>query len=80
LAPEREWAERWPQRCWAIEGAHGVGRPLAQQLVADGLRVLSVGHGRKTDPDDAVSVAVAAQSVPQLRQVGVRTTRWCCTC
>ena len=79
-----EWAASWPQRCWAVEGAHGVGRALAQQLVADGqqvvdvpaklaarVRVLSVGHGRKSDPDDAVSVAVAARSVPQLRQVGV---------
>jgi transposase len=80
----RAWAERWPQRCWAVEGAHGVGRVLAQQLVADGeqvvdvpaklaarVRVLSVGHGRKTDPDDAVSVAVAAQGAPGLRRVGV---------
>jgi transposase len=80
----REWAERWPQRCWAVEGAHGVGRALAQRLVGDGeqvvdvpaklaarVRVLSVGHGRKSDPDDAVSVAVAAMSVLQLRQVRV---------
>jgi transposase len=35
------------------------------------VRVLSVGHGRKSDPDDAVPVAVAARSVPQLRRVGV---------
>jgi transposase len=35
------------------------------------VRVLSVGHGRKSDPADAVSVAVAARSAPQLRQVGV---------
>jgi transposase len=35
------------------------------------VRVLSTGHGRKSDPDDAVSVAVAARSAPQLRQVGV---------
>jgi transposase len=80
----RQWAGRWPQRCWAVEGAHGVGRALAQRLVSNGeqvvdvpaklaarVRVLSVGHGRKSDPDDAVSVAVAAQSVPQLRPVGV---------
>jgi transposase len=80
----RLWASRWPQRCWAAEGAHGVGRALAQRLVGDGeqvldvpaklaarVRVLSVGHGRKSDADDAVSVAVAAQSAPQLRQVGV---------
>jgi transposase len=80
----RQWAGCWPQRCWAIEGAHGVGRALAQRLVGDGeqvlevpaklaarVRVLSVGHGRKSDPADAVSVAVAARSGPQLRQVGV---------
>jgi transposase len=80
----RQWAGRWGERCWAVEGAHGVGRALAQQLIADGehvvdvpaklaarVRVLSVGHGRKTDPDDAVSVAVAAQSAPGLRRVGV---------
>jgi transposase len=34
------------------------------------VRVLSTGHGRKTDPADAVSVAVAARSAPRLRQVG----------
>jgi transposase len=80
----RQWAGRWPQRCWAVEGAHGIGRALAQRLVADGepvvevpaklaarLRVLSVGQGRKSDPADAVSVAIIAQSAPQLRQVGV---------
>jgi transposase len=26
----RRWAGRWPQRCWAVEGAHGIGRALAQ--------------------------------------------------
>jgi transposase len=80
----RRWAGRWPQRCWAVEGAHGLGRALAQRLVGDGeqvvdvpaklaarIRVLSVGHGRKSDPSDAVSVAVAARSVPELRPVGV---------
>jgi len=79
-----QWAGRWDDRLWAVEGAHGVGQALAQRLVADGehvldvpaklaarVRVLSIGHGRKTDPDDAVSVAVATQSVPQLRRVGV---------
>jgi transposase len=35
------------------------------------VRVLSVGHGRKSDPDDAVSVAVAARNAPWLRQVAV---------
>jgi hypothetical protein len=67
-----------------VEGAHGVGRALAQRLVGDGeqvldvpaklaarVRVLSVGPGRKSDPDDAVAVAVAARNAPWLRQVGV---------
>jgi hypothetical protein len=80
----RAWAERWPHRCWAVEGAHGIGRALAQRLVGDGeqvvdvpaklaarVRVLSVGHGRKSDPDDAVSVAVAARNARGLRQVKV---------
>jgi transposase len=80
----RGWAARWPDRQWAVEGAHGIGRAVAQRLVGDGeqvldvpaklaarVRVLSVGHGRKSDPDDAVSVATAAQSASQLRQVGV---------
>jgi transposase len=80
----RGWAARWPDRRWAVEGAHGIGRALAQRLVGDGervvdvpaklaarVRVLSVGHGRKSDPDDAVSVAVTARSVRSLRQVSV---------
>ena len=28
--------ERWPHRVWAVEGAHGVGRPLAQRQLAQG--------------------------------------------
>jgi transposase len=80
----RRWAGRWPQRCWAVEGAHGIGWALAQRLVGDGeqvldvpaklaarVRVLSVGHGRKSAPDDAVSVAVAARNAAGLRQVQV---------
>jgi transposase len=80
----RRWAGRWPQRCWAVEGAHGIGRALAQRLVGDGervldvpaklaarVRVLSVGHGRKSDGDDAVSVAITARNVSSLRQIGV---------
>ena len=67
------WARAWPERTWAVEGARGLGRLLAQQLVAAGERVLDVqpklaarvrlleaGDTNKTDPDDARSVAVAA--------------------
>jgi transposase len=49
------------------EGEHVLDVPAK---LAARVRVLSVGHGRKTDPDDAVSVAIAAQGAPGLRQVG----------
>ena len=67
------WARAWPERTWAVEGARGLGRLLARQLVAAGERVLDVqpklaarvrlleaGDTNKTGPDDARSVAVAA--------------------
>ena len=70
------------QRVWAVEGCQGVGRHLAQRLVADGetvvdvpaklsarARVFSTGQGRKTDATDAHSVAVVALRTPSLRQV-----------
>ena len=78
-----EWAQAWPQRTWAVEGAGGVGHLLAQQLAAAGERVLDVpptlaarvrllatGNINKNDPNDARSVAVAA-----LRSAGVREAR-----
>ncbi|MGA8211012.1 MAG: transposase, partial [Nocardioidaceae bacterium] len=34
--------QQWPRHRWAIEGAHGVGRPLAQRLLADGEQVVDV--------------------------------------
>jgi transposase len=68
-----KWAVRWPGRTWAVEGAAGLGRLLAQQLVAAGelvldvqpklaarVRLLQAGDTGKSDPDDAASVAVAA--------------------
>jgi transposase len=74
---------RFPDRIWAVEGCNGIGRHLAQRLVADGepvvdvpaklsarARVFATGQGRKTDPVDAHSVAVAA-----LRARGFRWTR-----
>src|SRR5260370_775686 len=64
------WAADWPERTWAVEGAAGLGRLLAQQLVAAGERVLDVqpklasrgrllqaGDTNKNDPHDAPSVA-----------------------
>jgi transposase len=69
----REIARRFSQRVWAVEGAGGVGKQLAQRLVADGetvidvppklstrVRAMTTGHGRKTDPTDARAVAIVA--------------------
>jgi transposase len=36
------WAGGWPARRFAVEGAYGLGRPIAQQLAAAGEQVLDV--------------------------------------
>lgn len=76
------WAERFPQRSWAIESANGHGYLLAQQLVAAGervvdvpsaqaarVRVLDTTRSQKNDPNDARSVAIVALRQPGLRVV-----------
>jgi transposase len=76
------WAAGWPERTWAVEGAPGLGRLLGQQLVAAGERVLDVqpklaarvrllhtGNTGKSDPHDALSVAVAALRSTANREV-----------
>ncbi|WP_432488169.1 IS110 family RNA-guided transposase [Kineococcus sp. SYSU DK018] len=73
---------QWPARTWAVEGANGAGRHLAQRLVADGETVLDVpaklsaqvrafetGHGRKTDATDAHSIATVAARHRERREV-----------
>lgn len=80
----RRFAARWPGASWAIEGASGLGAPLASWLAQDGIlavdvpaklatrvRMLSTGHGRKNDDADAVSVGIAALTAPQLHSVTV---------
>ena len=75
---------KYPQRTWAVEGCNGIGRHIAQRLVTDGetvidvpaklsarARVFATGQGRKTDPIDAHSVAVAGLRSTGLRQVTV---------
>jgi transposase len=75
---------RHKDRIWAVEGCNGIGRHIAQRLVADGetvvdvpaklsarVRVFDTGQGRKTDPVDAHSIAVAALRGKGLRQVVV---------
>jgi transposase len=72
----------YPKRVWAVEGANGIGRNIAQRLVACGetvidvpaklatrVRVYSTGHGTKTDDTDAVAIARAAIHSRHLRLV-----------
>ena len=76
----RAYVKTWPQHAWAIEGANGAGRPLAQRLVAAGEQVIDVpaklaarvrlfdtGHNRKTDALDAHSIAMVAVRTTGLR-------------
>lgn len=71
-----------PLRVWAVEGANGIGRSIAQRLVAldedvvdvpaklaTRVRVYSTGHGNKTDHSDAVAIARAAIHSKHLRRV-----------
>jgi transposase len=76
------WAERFPKRRWAIEGANGLGRTLAHRLASGGeevvdvppklsarVRALSIGHGRKNDELDATFAALAAWRNGRLARV-----------
>jgi hypothetical protein len=55
------YARQWPDRVWAIEGCAGIGKHIANRLLADGeqvvdvppklsarARVFATGQGRKT--------------------------------
>jgi transposase len=76
------WAEPLGERTWAVESAGGMGYLLSQQLVGAGelvldvpatlasrVRVLGTGKSDKNDPNDALSVAIAALRSPGLRSV-----------
>jgi len=78
------FARGWRRRQWAIEGARGVGKNLAQRLVAldevvldvpsrksSLVRAFSASSGRKSDEVDAHAVALAALNTPDLERVGV---------
>src|SRR6266536_3403959 len=76
-------AKRWRERTWAIEGCQGIGRHIANRLLAAGehvvdvppklsarTRVFATGQGRKTDATDAHSVALDhTRMVSQLHQL-----------
>ena len=74
------FAKRFVERSWAIEGCQGIGRHIANRLLADGetvvdvpaklsarMRVFATGQGRKTDATDAHSVALAGTRMAGLR-------------
>lgn len=76
----RRFARKYSEPLWAVEGAYGLGAPLAGLLADDGItvwdvpaklaarvRLLSTGHGRKSDEDNALSVAVVAATSTNLR-------------
>src|SRR3954451_8480278 len=73
---------RLTERVWAVERCNCVGRRIAHRLVHDDetaldvpaklsaqARVFATGNGRKTDPVDAHSVALAALRAPNLVRV-----------
>ena len=81
-AAMRAEVKRWPERTWAVEGCQGIGRHIANRLLAEGeqvvdvppklsarTRVFATGQGRKTDATDAHSVALAGTRMPGLRRV-----------
>jgi transposase len=76
------YGRRFADRTWAIEGCQGIGRHIANRLLADGeqvvdvppklsarVRVFAVGQGRKTDDTDAHSIALVGTRMSGLRPV-----------
>jgi transposase len=76
------YGRRFAQRTWAIEGCQGIGRHIANRLLADGeqvvdvppklsarARIFATGQGRKTDQTDAHSIALVGTRMSGLRPV-----------
>jgi transposase len=76
------YGRRYAQRTWAIEGCQGIGRHVANRLLADGeqvvdvppklsarARIFATGQGRKTDQTDAHSIALVGTRMSGLRPV-----------
>jgi transposase len=76
------YGRRYSQRTWAIEGCQGIGRHIANRLLADGeqvvdvppklsarVRIFATGQGRKTDETDAHSIALVGTRMSGLRPV-----------
>src|SRR3954447_15319494 len=82
FAAMRRAVSQFPNRVWAIEGCSGIGRHVAQRLLAAGeevvdvppklsakVRVFATGQGRKTDATDAHSIALVGTQMAGLRPV-----------
>jgi len=82
FAAMRHDVRQFGDRVWAIEGCRGIGRHVAQRLLAAGeeivdvppklsaeVRVYATGQGRKTDATDAHSIALVGTRVAGLRPV-----------
>jgi len=72
-----DWASRWEERVWGIEGTGNYGKGLAQHLVARGETVLEVNprltaaerrRARKRDKNDRLDARAVAMAV--LRDAG----------
>ena len=76
------YGRQWTDRVWAVEGCAGIGKHIANRLLADGEEVVDVppklsaraqvfatGQGRKTDATDAHSVALVGTRTAGLRPV-----------
>jgi transposase len=76
------FAKQFKERTWAIEGCSGIGKHIADRLLADGelvvdvppklsarTRVFATGQGRKTEATDAHSVALVDTRMSGLRPV-----------
>ena len=63
------WAQAWPQRTWAVEGAGGVGHLLARQLAAAGERVLDV------PPTPAAFPPGTGRQAPAIRPAALHLSR-----
>ena len=82
FAAMRADVRKFDDRVWAIEGCRGIGRHVAQRLLAAGEEIVDVppklsaegrvhatSQGRKTDATDAHSIALAGTRVAGLRPV-----------
>ena len=70
-AAMKAYAERWPDRVWAIEGCNGIGGHIARRLLADGEQVVDVPPKLSARAKLVTGQGPAPLPVPgDLRQIG----------